>query len=526
MRLFFLLLCCSGLASPLFADVQQSWATPVAGDTLVYPKKVISDRAGNVFMLADVVTNNSLSFYTVKLAPNGAIEWSRRFDARGSSSQTGTAGIGLDTNGNVYVAGTYISPGNGTRDLILLRYSSLSGTPLSTNTYNDTINGNDTCVGLAVSPNGDAFVAGYGPTGSGQGVSYLLVKYTNNVQQWVQFYNANITGGASFAADVAIDAGGNSYITGYAYFGTTPAYNMVTLKFSPTGSSMWGPVRFSGATSQTAVAVRVDGQTNVFVGGYGVTGSSGNDFLLVKYDMNGVQQWSRSFTGTGSGSEMVTDVAVDGHGGGYVSGVEAVSFQYALTTVQYSSSGATQAIARYLPASSSSYPVHSLVDSNGILYVSGTVSGGAAFTPNVTTIRFSTNTLNGTNLIDWIATYDSTNGTSQDVSYGIAGAPDGGVYAFGGLYGSNPNGFVVAKYITTNYPATFAAPVLQANKQFRFSLNSAGTGHVFQVQFSTNAGPASWYPLVSVTNNTGSNVVIDATTTNVDRRLYRAVQTQ
>jgi hypothetical protein len=106
------------------------------------------------------------------------------------------------------------------------------------------------------------------------------------VEEWSRRYNG-IGDHNETAIAIAVDAAGNSYVTGNTKAVPPNEYNfydkIVIVKYSPTGEELW--VNTVEADSSTAVtAIAVDSQGGVYI-----TGRRGNwenqfDFVTIRYD--------------------------------------------------------------------------------------------------------------------------------------------------------------------------------------------------------------------------------------------------
>jgi hypothetical protein len=134
---------------------------------------------------------------------------------------------------------------------------------------------------------------------SGGNYDMLLTKMTgHNVVVWTQQY-AGAAGGDDFAADLVQDGAGNIIITGAEYISATN-YNAVTIKYNSAGVQQWLK-SYNGAANSFdgGISVVRDASNNIYMcgGSYGTTTFS--DFLCVKYNSNGVQQWATTWNGVG-----------------------------------------------------------------------------------------------------------------------------------------------------------------------------------------------------------------------------------
>src|SRR5688572_7222432 len=141
--------------------------------------------------------------------------------------------------------------------------------------YNGPGAGEDAGVKIAVDAAGNIYVTGYS-TGSGSGHDYTTIKYNSSgVQQWSARYNG--PGNAlDEASDIAVDAGGNVYVTGRSAAGANEyTYDYATIKYSPSGAELW-VARYNGPVGQQdeATSITLDDEGNVYV-----TGQSGHPAL-------------------------------------------------------------------------------------------------------------------------------------------------------------------------------------------------------------------------------------------------------
>jgi len=107
--------------------------------------------------------------------------------------------------------------------------------------------------------------------------------------------------------------------------------------------------RYDGtsATNDTAYAIAVDSNTNVFVTGYSF-GERSYDYVTVAYSGTGVALWTNRYNGPDNLHDYITAIAVDGSGNVFVTGSSANSGQfYDYVTIAYSGAGAALWTNRY-----------------------------------------------------------------------------------------------------------------------------------------------------------------------------------
>jgi hypothetical protein len=328
-------------------------------------------------------------------------EWISRYNGPGNQEDIGTS-IALDGSGNVYVTGQSWET---ERDYATIKYNS-AGVQQWVQRYNGPGNNQDVATSIAVDAVGNVYVTGFS-TGNGTSFDYCTIKYnTSGVQQWVQRYNGT-DNNDDMAFSIVVDGSGSIYVTGGGMeLGPDPDFDYVTIKYNSVGVQQWiqkyaGP----GDGTDFAYQIAVDVSGNVYVTG---GGSGPNwDYATIKYNSSGVQQWIALYNGQGNGEGSAYSIAVDGSGFVYVTGASVGSgtnFDY--TTIKYNSSGAQQWVARYNSSSNISDIGHSLkVDGTGNVFVTGE-SEISETDRDYTTLKY-----NSSGVQQWVSKYNGPKNT-------------------------------------------------------------------------------------------------------------------
>ncbi len=282
--------------------------------------------------------------FVAKLAAaNGAVSWAANFG--GTSVSANTAGLGLDTTGNVYTFG-YFAGGNmefglttltlsGTRNFWLSKLDS-SGTPVWARNYGGTGVSNPTVStygSLAVDGSGNSYVASSFHSGSLVVGSDTLpsVGGSSNALQTVVVAKIDTSGTAAWArsygtaasnsraVSVKLDAAGNPYVTGY-FTGATLTVGGTILtrigsqdafvaRYDTAGSVTWAQNYGGSGATVAPVAVATTATSGVVVGGnftgaaitFGATSiSPGAGQTMFLADLNQTFQLTAAVTGTGT----------------------------------------------------------------------------------------------------------------------------------------------------------------------------------------------------------------------------------
>ena len=239
-------------------------------------------------------------------------------------------------------------------------------------------------------------------------------------------YSALVGGGtsSSIGDGIAVDSGGNIYITGYTFASDFPAVNAAqpggvvapdgfVTKINPAGTALIYSTYLGGSSTDQMERIAVDSTGAAWVAGsYAIAGfppserhtslyGGNGDAMVAKLSSTGVLQFS-TYLG-GSNYDIGYGIATDSSNNAYTTGLTqsanfpttagvlnttAPSAQYAFVT-KFSSSG-TRVYSTYLGGASSDTAYALAADANGSAYVTGTAysstftgaPGGGAQTVN------------------------------------------------------------------------------------------------------------------------------------------------
>jgi len=391
------------------------------------------DGSGNAYVTGSSANGTDFDCVTIKYSPSGAELWVARYN--GGFGQDGASAIAVDSSGNAYITGFRY---NGTDDdYLTIKYRSSDGNEEWARLYDGGV-GDDRASAIAVDGGGNAYVTGYNST-AGNDV-YMTIKYnTTGVQQWFTPYAG---GSGNQATAIAVDGSGNAYVTGYSNTGAGKR-DYATVKYSTGGVEQW-VARYVDSTSKaSATAIALDGSGNAYVTGYHRGAASNINYATVKYrSSDGNQEWASVYDG-GFGTDEANAIAVDGSGNAYVTGKSRGAGGDDYATVKYSTGGVEQWVSRYDGGFGNDEARAIAVDGSGNAYVTGYVwgSGGNA---DCATIKY-----NSAGVDLWVMLY---NGPDNDNDWATA-------IALGSIYitGVSTNASDTDEYLTIKYLQEAAA---------------------------------------------------------------------
>jgi uncharacterized delta-60 repeat protein len=235
-----------------------------------------------------------------------------------------------------------------------------------------------------------------------------------------------------WAEAMTVDSAGNVYVTGVTETDTINGhYDIITLKYGPTGELQWGRQYGNPGTLERPSAVAVDRQGNVYVTGYG-----NGRILTLKYSSAGQLLWSLPFGSQGGAADLALDV----QGNALLCGsVLRTADSFDMVTIKYRPSG-DSAWVRLLDWAGGDEDARGLsVAPQGGLCVT---AAGYDTRPGSTCLTVS---YDSTGTRQWLAVYDGP--ADWDSPADIAVDSGGSVYVTGKSEGtSSPWDYLTVKY--------------------------------------------------------------------------------
>lgn len=386
--------------------------------------------------------------------------WVNRYNGQGDYSDRFTA-VMTDTSGNVYLAGSTVISGNN-QDILLLKLDA-NGNTVWRNIYNAPASGVDAALAMTIDISGNIYITGYAKFNT-SATDIVTIKYNSlGVIQWTASYGFT-TDQYEQGNSVVVDSSGNVFVTGQSDPDSTTnaSDDYVVLKYNASGVQQW-------AQRTNGTGNGIDRPSKIVLDPSGnpiVTGRSDNllnyDYLTVKYNAStGVPLWSVRYDRTHN--DWATDLVVNPLNGNiYVTG-RSRNVDYDYATVCYNASGVLQWATIYDNAIGDNRATNIGIDSTGNLYVTGQSDvGTTSVNYDITTIKY-----NSLGAQQWLSTY-SGSALNDDIPSAFYVSPAGNVFVTGQV-DTDATTNVVNDYVTLKYNTTGA---LQWSKLYSASATS------------------------------------------------------
>ncbi len=277
------------------------------------------------------------------------------------------------------------------------------------------------------------------------------------------------------------DAVGNIYYAYASLDAVTFSSNFELAKYTPAGVKLWRRIYNSGG-DEFVSSMGIDSLGNVYVGGTSHS-ATGNDFLIVKYNTNGVRQWVRRYDGAAHKDEFLSRLAIAPDDTICVVGSEEIT---AITsycvTAKYDPAGTLLWMKRERPSVKLNAGFGVQVAADGSVYLAGSVQIAVGNT-NGLLIKY-----NSAGTRQWIRTWDGV--AHQDDAFGgvkIDGLGD--VYVGGGtLVAPGNTDTLVVKYTPAGlrlWQKTYDGPANRNDIIFDGAIDA--TGNIYVVGNSQGA---------------------------------------
>jgi hypothetical protein len=338
------------------------------------------DAQGNVYVTGKAKGTGTLEdVVTIKYNNSGAQQWAAIYSGAANLQDEGKH-VEVDANGNVYVCG-YTTLANTTTDWVVIKYNS-AGSQQWAVTHNGTNNGNDDAMDLVLDALADVYVTGTANDNGGTLSDVVTKKLstTNGATVWTNTYNG-VDNDNDYGKVITIDKNGNIFVGGRVFVAGY-WFNYLTMRINPTsGAQMWAQL-YGYTDVNTNVkyeevnAIIADSLGNVYVTGQSQGNgnqTAANDIATIKYNINGAQQWVTRYTSTGNNDDRGYAIALDDTLNVYINGYTSVSLNNKnYVTIKYDNAGSQEWLVTYAAPGNGIDEGHGIaVQDDGSVFVTG-----------------------------------------------------------------------------------------------------------------------------------------------------------
>ncbi len=237
--------------------------------------------------------------------------------------------------------------------------------------FSQVSNSNDGATDITSDKDDNIYVTG-ASLSQGTQSDYTTIKYNSSgIQQWVRTYNG--TGnGPDIANSIIIDNDENVIITGSSV-GIGTGVDYITIKYNSTGVQQWiARYTTSGNQRDAAYSLAVDSSDNIYVTGESSNDIGGIDYCTLKYDSLGNQLWAAKYNQGENSSNQAFEIACDDNENVFVTGRSDGD----IVTIKYNSLGDQLWLNRFNgPLNDEDFPFSMKLDNFANIYICGTTEG-------------------------------------------------------------------------------------------------------------------------------------------------------
>jgi len=397
---------------------------------------LVLDKNGAVYVTGSSQGINTNSDYcTIKYNGSGIEEWVRRYNCPNNRADCALA-IAIDCSSNIFVTGFSDSIETG-QDIVTIKYNSDGEMIWVTRYYSPGVI-EELASDIICDDDGNVYVTGY--SGNIPQRHPITIKYnTNGIQEWA--VSDTIPG---WTVSIGLDDQGNVYIAGYQIVRDSARYSII--KYNSEGVVQW---RAGDNILGYVYKMKVTSEGNVFVTGASGIGSNNWrwDIVTAAYNTFGQEKWVQVYDDLVQGWDEGQSLTIDNQENVYVTGPSATqpgpAPYFDFVTIKYNSSGIQEWVRRYDGFGSDDYPFDIKVDNQKNVFVCGYSVG------------FNNNRWGDDAIIvkydsfgnqEWVARYNGPD-NSDDWFYGLILDEQGFIYTTGWTYNTATN----SDYLTIKY---------------------------------------------------------------------------
>jgi hypothetical protein len=226
----------------------------------------------------------------MKMAPGGAILWTRFYNGSASSTDVASAVAVDPASGYVYVTGASSAGTFGFMDMVTIAYNQ-SGTQqwLSSYDYSGAMD-----IPTAIGFSGAELVVSGSSGASFTNYDFCTILYDklSGAQNDVERTSNNNSGSQDLVFSMAADSLGSVYVIGKRYNGSN--YDVQLQKLDTALTVVWTQTFDAFGADDVGINLDLDDSLNIYVTGYSNTSAGLKKFFLLKYNNAGVLKFAKS----------------------------------------------------------------------------------------------------------------------------------------------------------------------------------------------------------------------------------------
>jgi hypothetical protein len=260
----------------------------------------------------------SFTVVTIKYSPTGTREWAYVYPFPSLVAAQGNSVV-TDDSGNVYVGGSV--EGSGTtsgQDLLVLKLDSM-GNHLDELLLTQVIGQADDCYDITVGADGNVYLTAFSFASAQDGYEILVMKIDPALNIfWLGHINGTDNSLNEFPVDLILDSSNNVHVLARIQNDGTGT-DFATVKLNTLGQELWREEFDANGGQDIPEDMVLDDLGNVYVTGR-ARRTGYNDFAVIKYNSDGMEQWTTYYDGPNNLDDDPVGIAVDDGGTVWVCG--------------------------------------------------------------------------------------------------------------------------------------------------------------------------------------------------------------